>query len=212
MKRIPLTQGKFAIVDDKDYEVFTQYKWYLGRDEARRALKRRNGKQKSVSMQEQIMKPKKGRIVLHRNGDRLDNRRENLILGTKGMVNLTRGLQSNNNTGYRGVYRYRNGRFGAKIRVNGHARFLGYYDSAEQAAQVYNQAAHEAWGELAPLNDLNDFTKPKDDREGRKKALNAKIRINSRNRLQEAVYRKILKEADKRLLEEDTRPKDIPNK
>lgn len=211
MKRIPLTQGKFAIVNDRDYERLNQYKWCLARDEASRSFTVAPWEQNSISMQAQIMEPKKGQIVLHRNGDRLDNRRENLILGTKGMVNLTRGLQSNNNTGYRGVYRYRNGRFGAKIRVNGHARFLGYYDSAEQAAQVYNQAAHEAWGDLAPLNDFNDFTKPKDDPEGRKKALNAKIRINSRNRIQETVYRKILKKADKRLLEEDTQPKDIPD-
>lgn len=209
MKKISLTQGKFAIIDDEDYNELNQYRWSLGRDEARRSFRVVPREQKSISMQEQIMRPKAGQIVLHKNGDRLDNRRENLILGTKGMVNLTRGLQSNNNTGYRGVYRYRNGRFGAKIRVNGQASFLGYYDSAEQAAQVYNQAAYEAWGNLAPLNNFNDLKKPKDDPEGRNRAYIAKVRLNARSRIQLGMYRKILKKADARLLEEDTQPKDI---
>ena len=28
MKEIPLTQGKFTIVDDDDYEELSKYKWY----------------------------------------------------------------------------------------------------------------------------------------------------------------------------------------
>jgi len=30
MKEIPLTQGKVAIVDDKDYDELNQYKWWAG--------------------------------------------------------------------------------------------------------------------------------------------------------------------------------------
>lgn len=209
MKKIPLNQGKYAIVDDDNYEELNQYKWTLGRDEARRWFSVAPWKQKSISMQEQIMKPKIGQIVLHRNGDRLNNRRENLILGTKGMVNLTRGLQSNNTTGYRGVTRYRNGRFVANIRINKRRVFLGYFDSAEQAAQAYNTAALGAWGELAPLNDLGNLELPKDDPIGRKKAYDTKVRLSLRDKIHLGIYKKILKKADERLLEEDTHPKDM---
>lgn len=205
MKQVPLTQSKYAIVDDEDYEWLVQRNWYLGRDEARTCV----DDNPNVTMQSLIMKPGKGQIVLHKNSDRLDNRRNNLILGTKGMTNLFRRMQSNNNTGYRGVYRYRNGRFGAKIRVNGKVRFLGYYDSPEQAANVYNQAALSAWGELAPINDFSDLTKPKDDSLGRKKAYNRKIEINARTRVQRGIYKKILKKADECLLKKDAQPKNL---
>lgn len=205
MKKIPLTQDKFTIVDDDDYDELIKYKWHLGRDEARTtSLGIAN-----LTMQSFLIKPQKGQIVLHKNGDRLDNRRENLILGTKGMVNLTRGLQSNNSTGYRGVYRYRNGRYGAKIRVNKQVRFLGYYDSPEQAANVYNQAAYEAWGELAPLNDFSDLTKPKDDPVGRKKAYDTKVEKSRRSRVHLGIYKKIIKKAEERTLEKDAQPREI---
>ena len=32
MKRIPLTQGKFALIDDEDYHIILLFKWYLRKD------------------------------------------------------------------------------------------------------------------------------------------------------------------------------------
>lgn len=32
MKRVTLTQGKEALVDDSDFELVSQYKWYAHRD------------------------------------------------------------------------------------------------------------------------------------------------------------------------------------
>jgi hypothetical protein len=99
--------------------------------------------------------------------------------------------------------RFSNGRFGAKIGHKGQVRFLGYYDSPEQAAHAYNQAAFEIWGNLAPLNNLTDLSKPKEDLEGKKKAYNRRVELNSRDRIKLGTYKKILKQADKRLSSEN---------
>src|SRR3989304_1418521 len=78
MKRIKLTWGKFAIVDDRDFEHIKTYKWHtgLGRNGYSRAetiIKR-----KVVRMHSLIVGKKEGYEVDHINGDALDNRRCNL--------------------------------------------------------------------------------------------------------------------------------------
>lgn len=84
--KIPLTQGKFAIVSDADYKRLSKYKWHAHRDKngilfyAERYDKKR--KPHIVKMHREIMKPPKGLVVDHRNGDGLDNRRSNLRVCT----------------------------------------------------------------------------------------------------------------------------------
>ena len=80
---IPLTQGLFAIVDAADFEQLNQYRWYttttsptlhyVGRKEQGGA---------SIRMHREIMRPPKGMVVHHVNGNGLDNRRANLCVCT----------------------------------------------------------------------------------------------------------------------------------
>lgn len=85
MKRIPLTQGRSAIVDDADYEALTAHSWCLsncsGICYAVRGCKI-EGKHHTVLMHREIMEAPKGMLVDHINGDGLDNRRCNLRLVT----------------------------------------------------------------------------------------------------------------------------------
>ena len=80
-RKIPLSQGKFAMVDEKDYGELLQYKWYATnqRDHfyaARNKIK--NGRRTYMTMHRQIMKCPKDMVVDHINHNGLDNRRTNL--------------------------------------------------------------------------------------------------------------------------------------
>lgn len=84
MKTIPLTQDKFAIVDDEDFDRLNEYKWYAGKRKngnyyAQRSIKV-NDTYRSILMHSEIMKTDKK--VDWKNGNTLDNRKENLFITT----------------------------------------------------------------------------------------------------------------------------------
>src|SRR4051794_15312209 len=84
MKRIPLSQGYYAIVDDEDFDRVSQFKWSVhvpkgkGPRSAMRSLKRKNGRRKSITMHRFILNAKPGQMIDHANRNPLDNRRCNL--------------------------------------------------------------------------------------------------------------------------------------
>jgi AP2-like factor (euAP2 lineage) len=57
--------------------------------------------------------------------------------------------------GYQGVYQDKSsGSWWTQINVSGVKRYLGTYNTAEEAAAAYNRAAKEFFGEAARLNDV----------------------------------------------------------
>lgn len=86
MKSISLTKGKFAKVDDEDFEELNKYKWCAG--EIKGIWYAYRGKReglivKRISMHRLIMKAeKRWDIVDHINHDGLDNRKINLRIVT----------------------------------------------------------------------------------------------------------------------------------
>ena len=74
MKKIPLTRGKFAIVDDCDFERVNAHNWSYHTDGYATS--------KMGVMHRFILNAPKGTQVDHRNHDTLDNRRENIWLCT----------------------------------------------------------------------------------------------------------------------------------
>lgn len=80
MKIIPLTQGQVAVVDDRDYERISAFKWSAvfigGRWYAKRS--ENNGKNcGTVYMHRQILVPERGVQVRWIDGDSLNNVRSN---------------------------------------------------------------------------------------------------------------------------------------
>ena len=151
---IPLTKGFVAIVDDEDAEVITAHKWHAhvparGRTVYAHMLRWANGRYKNESMHRLILNAPVGFEVDHINQNGLDNRRCNLRLATRAQNEANKPPRSQ----YKGSYWcQQTGRWRARIRVDGHLRCLGRFDSAEEAARAYDVAAMEAFGEFAYLN------------------------------------------------------------
>lgn len=89
----------------------------------------------------------------HINGDKADNRIENLREADASENNYNTGLRAHNKSGYKGViWHHARSNWRAEIRANGHRRNLGYFDTPEAAARAYDEAAREMHGAFARLN------------------------------------------------------------
>ena len=151
-RSIPLTRGYAAMVDAADWPRVAPLKWSA-------FVNRRNGRVyarsmtlgRNVWMHRFILGVGDGADVDHRNGDGLDNQRENLRACTSQQNQMNRGPNRNNRSGFKGVRQFK-GRWSAQIRTDGKSRHLGYYDTAEEAAGAYDRAAAEHFGEFAWLN------------------------------------------------------------
>lgn len=162
MKEIPLTQGQIALVDDEDYEWINQWKWcasfkprYNFGAGAYMAVRNKkiNGKVRYYSMHRVIMGAESGDEVDHINGNTLDNRRENLRLVSRSQNNMNKRKQSNNKSGYKGVYQNKtSGRWVAQIIVRKKKYNLGAYATPEEAHEAYKAAALELHGEFARVD------------------------------------------------------------
>lgn len=154
MKKIPLTQGKFAIVDDDMFEELSKFKWHFSRF-GYAVRKPYSGRGKNFYMHRVIAGTPEGMSTDHINGDKLDNRRSNLRICSTSSNMRNRGKQNNNTSGYKGVFwSIPAGRWRAQIVVNKKSIHLGLYDTTEEAASAYNVAAKEYFGEFANLNEI----------------------------------------------------------
>lgn len=83
----------------------------------------------------------------HEDTDQLNNRWLNLREATSGQNKLNTTVKSNSTTGYKGV-KPRGNRFMAIIRIDGQKKYLGTYDTPQEAHEVYMTMAKELHGEF----------------------------------------------------------------
>lgn len=156
MKRIPLTRGKFAIVDDEDYEWLMQWKWYASLNRglwyaARQEQKGVNPKYSCILMHRELLKPPNGFEIDHHNNNSLDNRRFNLRICTHSNNLGNQKPQTGGSSKYKGVsWHKKNQKWRAQIGKKRHS--LGYFDNEIDAAKAYDKAAKELFGEFANVN------------------------------------------------------------
>ena len=148
MKKIPLTKGKVALVNDEDFPLLSQWKWFAvqrGRYfHAGRRVQGIDWRWQTVYMHRQIMGFPE--CVDHINDNGLDNRRENLRPCTRGQ-NQYRKRNGNPNRGIR--QDPRTGKWRADIQVNGRKRFLGSFLTTSEASSAYWAATLHYFGAFA---------------------------------------------------------------
>ena len=161
MKRIPLSQGREALVSDCDYKYLMQWKWYFSRQStgsggyAARCTPRPH--KRTIKMHK-VVAARKGLTgeIDHRNQDKLDNRRSNLRQATRSQNKANCGVSSSNKSGFKGVSCYKTNQWQASIRINGKTVHLGHFHGTSArkraAARAYNRAASRYFGVYAVLN------------------------------------------------------------
>ncbi|MBP9693184.1 MAG: HNH endonuclease [Alphaproteobacteria bacterium] len=86
----------------------------------------------------------------HINGDPLDNRILNLREATRSQNAINKGIQGNNSTGYKGVWKRRNSEsWVAEIGFQGKHIKLGSFDCPIKASEAYSKKAKELHKEFA---------------------------------------------------------------
>lgn len=155
MKEMILTRGAVAIVDDEDYEKLKAHKWSASATGYAVRGFRRNGKSILVKMHREILGEQcAGLEVDHINGNKLDNRRENLRIATRSQNASNRPkYYKDSSSKYKGVRKAKGRKkWTARICVNRKDIYLGQYETEEEAAMAYNKAAIQYHGQYAKLN------------------------------------------------------------
>lgn len=156
MKKIELTKGYQAIIDDEDYDIVSNFKWRAtikGRNIKRIIPVRTemvNGISKTIYLSRFLLGvTDKNIYVDHINRNTLDNRRSNLRECTPKQNSMNIGLRLKSSSGYKGVaLDKKDGKW--QVTISG--KYIGRYTNKEDAARVYDNKAKQLYGEFAVTN------------------------------------------------------------
>lgn len=145
---IPLTKGKVAIVDHEDWALLSQYKWRVStakrKDGSVRtyyAITRVDGRH--TYMHRLLMKPPDGLVVDHRDGNGLNNTKDNLRIATRGENN------SNKHTKLGVSWGKRDKKWKVQIKKNGKCVVYLQISNKQVALRTYVFYAQKYHGEYA---------------------------------------------------------------
>jgi hypothetical protein len=157
MKKIELTRGYFAIVDDEDFEKINQYDWHVISSgehthyAVRQSLYKRGHKRRKIYMHREIVGNTEG-VVDHINHNGLDNRKCNLRPCTQSQ-NMQNQRSTRGSSKFKGVAWISDRSYWhSTIWVKSKNYHLGGFHSESLAAEAYDYAATLFFGDFACLN------------------------------------------------------------
>lgn len=143
MKEIKLTKGFVAIVDDADFEYLNQFVWHVSispKDDVKYAAAHVIKNKPPIRMHRLLFPD--AIEVDHKNGDGLDNRRDNLRPATRSQNLRNSRKRDGMKSKYRGVSLYNKGlyknKWSASVVINRKHIWLGAYPTEEEAAIAFN--------------------------------------------------------------------------
>jgi hypothetical protein len=154
MKIIPVkiprvNASKAMLVDDEDFYVLSRRKWHLTDGYARTKV----GKGDASAHRIVLWSPRKSESVMsnidHINGNKLDNQKKNLRICTNAQNQWNSQRSATNKSGYKGVSKGYGGKWRAAIRVLGKEKWIGNYETPQEASEAYKNAALSMHGEFA---------------------------------------------------------------
>lgn len=150
---IPLTQGRFAIVDAEDYEEISQHKWHVMKCRRSEYAARYSTSRKHILMHRVLLGAPAGLVVDHRDGNGLNNRKSNLRLCTHQENTYNQRPRLGGTSRFRGVCWHKAiKKYIALIQKDGKRYSLGCFADEIEAAVAYDIKAMELFGEFAYLN------------------------------------------------------------
>jgi len=166
-RRIPLTLGKFAIVDPEDYDRLRRYKWHVNKSvhtfyAVHSLTNGKNAPRRNLQMHNLVIDVPPGMYCDHINHNGLDNRKANLrpASGAQSVWHRRKfthrtygGFKKPSRSRYKGVdWAADMKRWRARIRVNGKRLSLGLFKDEIEAAKAYDRATKKYHGDFASLN------------------------------------------------------------
>jgi len=140
-----------ATIDEADMPLISGHKWTcFPMGSTFYAVRGAGGR--NVYMHRLIMSVPRGLEVDHIDGNGLNNQRSNLRIATRSQNMANTGPRGGSSR-FKGVsFHKRAAKWQAYITVENHRHYLGLHGDEVSAAQAYDIAAREAFGEFAKLN------------------------------------------------------------
>lgn len=165
MAELKLLRGETATVDDALLPELSKHTWRL---HSSGYVIRSTGSRSTLHifwLHHAVSGVPRGVKVDHRDRNKLNNLKENLRAATTIQNGGNRSRNSNSKSPYKGV-KFKAARKGFRAGWEAwikHAektkkqKYLGFFESAEEAAIAYNSAALELFGEFASLNEVSGW-------------------------------------------------------
>ncbi len=153
--RVPLTQGKTAVIDAEDAPVVLRYRWHALRKQSLwYAARHGPGPEgRLVYLHQAVIPAPDGYETDHVNGDGLDNTRANLRIVDSSGNSMNSRKREGCSSQYKGVSWHKSRcKWMAQIGANSLVVYLGLYWLEEDAARAYDTAARRYFKEMACLN------------------------------------------------------------
>lgn len=149
--KVKLNDENYMLCDAEDWENLKGHYWYMSDTGYAVCETMKTG---TLRFHKLVTGTTAEVIIDHINRNKLDNRKSNLRIATASVNAINKGLQSNNTTGYAGVYFNKKSRtWNARVKVKGKIICLGTFPTKEEAI-----AARQAGEEKYYLPQLESVT------------------------------------------------------